>query len=124
MQIFIQEPQAAIPLLKWSCPVLVLVHSDTTALIPCQKLKPEEARVEEQPRAPKDLDSKRKPDSGNQDLWRLLGLGVQLTVTVGLFVALGWWLEQRYSWPSWSRTAISLLGVAVALYHFVKEALR
>jgi hypothetical protein len=63
-------------------------------------------------------------NGGNQDLWRLLGLGLQLAVTVALFGALGWWLEQSYGWPTWSRLAISLAGIGIALYQFVKDTNR
>jgi hypothetical protein len=83
--------------------------------------------VEEQhsPRKPdKPEDDKKKVASDNKDLWRLLGLGIQLAVTVGLFVALGWWLEEKHGWPSWSRIAISTFGIVVGLYHFVKESSR
>lgn len=65
-----------------------------------------------------------KKSGGNQDLWRLLGLGTQLAVTVAVFAAAGWWLERNFGWPTWSRLAISLAGIGFGLYQFVKDTNR
>ena len=76
--------------------------------------------------SPKDDDEKPKLKMGasdNRDLWRLLGLGVQLTVTVAVFAALGNWLDKKYGW-TWGSIGFGLFGVAVGLYAFVRESLR
>ena len=53
---------------------------------------------------------------------RLLGLGLQLTLTVGAFVAVGWWGDEHWGWAPWGRQGMGLLGIVVGLYFFVKEA--
>lgn len=59
-----------------------------------------------------------------RELWRYVGLGTQLAVTVAVFVGLGWWVDQRYGWSPWGMLVLSCLGLAAAMYHFVKDALR
>jgi len=75
------------------------------------------------PRHPEKEPRKGAPADG-QDLWRYLGLGTVLALTVALFVALGWWLDRRYGWSPWGVLVLGTLGVAAGLYHFVKDALR
>ncbi|MCY3024242.1 MAG: AtpZ/AtpI family protein [Planctomycetota bacterium] len=77
----------------------------------------------------RDAGGTEKPDdagngSGNRDLWRYLGLGTQLAVTVAVFVGLGWWLDQRYGWTPWGILTLGTLGVAAGLYHFLKETMK
>lgn len=71
--------------------------------------------VHPDPQAPKS-----NHDNGD-DLWRYVGLGLQLTVTIGLFVVLGWWVDRKFGYEPWGITVLSLVGIAVGLYHFVKE---
>lgn len=76
------------------------------------------------PQAPKDA---RKPDTtqgSNQDLWRYLGLGTQLAVTVGLFALLGWWLDRHFGWAPWGLVVTGSVGIAAGLYGFLKDVLR
>jgi ATP synthase protein I len=76
---------------------------------------------------PGDDGFKKEPKSeggGGQDLWKFVGAGTQLTVTVLLFVGLGYWLDQRYGWSPWGILSFGMLGVAAGLYHFVKDALK
>lgn len=70
---------------------------------------------------------KPKPDDGQNEsvsLFGLLGLGLQLTVTVLLFYAAGQWTDAHWGWAPWGTQGLSLLGIAVGLFFFLKEAIR
>ena len=73
--------------------------------------------TDEPPKAP-------QKDGGNQDLFRYLGLGMQLSVTVAVFAGIGWWLDSKYGWSPYGLLSLGSLGVAAGLYHFAKDALR
>ena len=76
----------------------------------------------EPPGAPK-AQAPKKEAPGTQSGWRYVGLGVQLAVTVAVFVWLGWWLDSRFGWSPWGMCVLGLLGVAAGLYHFLKDAM-
>jgi F0F1-type ATP synthase assembly protein I len=78
--------------------------------------------VHPDPQQPKAGNSQKS--NGDRDLWHYLGLGTQLTVTVGLFALLGWWLDKKFGWTPWGMVGSASLGVAVGMYGFLKEALR
>ena len=81
--------------------------------------------AEDRPPSPPDKPEQgRGATGGQQDLWKYLGSGSQLAVTVILFVGIGWWLDQRYGWSPWGTLILGMLGLAAGLYHFVKDALR
>jgi len=65
-----------------------------------------------------------KKDLGQADLWKYVGLGGQLAVTVGLFVGVGWWLDQKFGWSPWAMITLGMLGIAAGMYHFVKDTLK
>ena len=70
-------------------------------------------------------DSPRDDKPGNNaDLWRFFGSGIQLSVTVGLFALLGWWLDGRFGWTPWGLVICGSLGTLAALYHFLKDAMK
>lgn len=74
---------------------------------------------------PPEPSTKKPPEPDNAgSLGRLMGLGAQLTVTVGIFVALGWWLDHKYGWWPWGTVGCSAFGITAAMYQFVKDALR
>jgi F0F1-type ATP synthase assembly protein I len=50
-------------------------------------------------------------------------LGAVFAATVGLFVLLGWWLDGKFGWGPWGTMVCGLLGVAAAMYYFLKETL-
>ncbi|MEI6235558.1 MAG: AtpZ/AtpI family protein [Planctomycetota bacterium] len=72
--------------------------------------------------------AKRKAERSEQDAAEarkeagLLGLGLQLTLTVVAFMSLGWWGDQHWGWAPWGRQGLGFLGIVVGLYFFVKEA--
>lgn len=80
--------------------------------------------VHPDPQSPRPDEGELKKSNGDRDLWRYLGLGTQLTITVALFVLLGWWLDKKFGWTPWGLVTSASLGVAVGMYGFLKEALR
>ena len=78
--------------------------------------------VQPDPQAPKD--KRTGTNDSNQDLWRYLGLGTQLSVTVGLFAVLGWWLDMHFAWTPWGLVISASVGIAVGMYGFLKDVLR
>jgi F0F1-type ATP synthase assembly protein I len=76
------------------------------------------------PRKPDKSDENKKGIGSDRDLWRYVSLGTQLTGTVGVFVLLGWWLDQKYGWSPYGVLISGSIGVAAAMYHFVKGALK
>ncbi len=59
----------------------------------------------------------------DKDLWHYLGMGTQLTGTVGAFVLLGWWLDRKFGWTPWGLAVTASIGVAAAMYKFLKDAM-
>jgi len=59
-----------------------------------------------------------------RSLWRLAGLGTELTGVVIFFTAVGWWLDARFGWEPWGLLIFGMLGAAVGLYRFIKEAMK
>lgn len=76
-----------------------------------------------------DLPEKPDPrnDSNNKggdfNLWRFFGMGIQLALTVAVFAALGWWLDDKFGWKPWGLLGFSLFGVAAGMYQFLKASL-
>ncbi len=52
-----------------------------------------------------------------------LNLGVVLVACVGMGVALGYWLDERWNTKPWLLLAGSLFGIATGFYHFFKTIL-
>ena len=52
-----------------------------------------------------------------------LNMGMTFGVTVGLFTALGYWLDSKYGWSPWATVTGALLGVVAGTYHFLKGVL-
>jgi ATP synthase protein I len=53
-----------------------------------------------------------------------LGLGVQLAVTVVVLVFLGIWLDGKFDTQPILTIVFSFLGMAAALYNFIKTVLK
>lgn len=53
-----------------------------------------------------------------------LGLGLQLAVTVVVMVFLGIWLDDKFGTKPWLTVTFSFLGIAAALYNFLKSVLK
>lgn len=53
-----------------------------------------------------------------------LGMGLQLAVTVVAMVFLGIWLDGKFNSSPWLTVTFSFLGIASALYNFIKTVLK
>jgi F0F1-type ATP synthase assembly protein I len=53
-----------------------------------------------------------------------LGLGLQLAATVIAMVFLGIWLDGRFGTHPWLTILFSFIGIAAALYSFIKSVLK
>lgn len=53
----------------------------------------------------------------------LLGLGLQLAVTVVVFVFVGRWLDNKFEKTPLFTIVMASLGIFAALYSFIKKAL-
>ncbi|MCZ7646380.1 MAG: AtpZ/AtpI family protein [Planctomycetota bacterium] len=65
-----------------------------------------------------------RPGKPAESMWAYLNLGAQLAATVGVFVGLGLWLDRRYGCSPWALLVCGVLGVAAALYQFLRETLK
>ena len=54
----------------------------------------------------------------------MLGIGIQLVVTILGFAALGWWLDQQFDTEPWLLLAGLLFGATGGMISFVRTALR
>jgi len=85
---------------------------------------PDETRATGDEKAEADRAKQAQAQAQELGLWRLAGLGTELTGTVIVFVAVGWFLDSRFGWTPWGMLSFGLLGVAAGMYRFIKEALR
>ena len=59
----------------------------------------------------------------NFSSWHAMaGIGVEFVVAVGLFVAVGWWLDQKWNTSPWLLITGCGLGFAVGLMQMVRAA--
>ncbi len=63
---------------------------------------------------------KDKKEDSKKSPWSYLNIGIQFGVTVGLFAALGSWLDGKYNWEPWGIISLSMFGVAAGMYHLIK----
>lgn len=69
--------------------------------------------------------NKNPEDENNlRTLGNYLGLGMQLAVTVGVMVLLGYWLDNKFNTSPWLLIIFSFLGIASALYNFLKTVIK
>lgn len=67
----------------------------------------------------KPLKKKEKP--ALNDFMRYSGLGLQLMVTIGIFIFIGIFIDRHFaSSPLWT-LIFSFIGIAAGFYHFVKS---
>jgi F0F1-type ATP synthase assembly protein I len=64
--------------------------------------------------------SRRIVDQGGS----LLGIGIQLVVTILGFAALGWWLDQRFDTRPWLLLAGLIFGATGGMISFIRTAIR
>ena len=58
---------------------------------------------------------------GGRAPWLWMNAGFQFAVTVGLFAGLGHWLDRAHGWSPWGTVVASLVGVAAATYHLLRQ---
>lgn len=69
--------------------------------------------------------NKNSEDENNlRILGNYLGLGMQLAVTVAVMVLLGYWLDNKFQTSPWLLIIFSFLGIASALYNFLKTVIK
>jgi F0F1-type ATP synthase assembly protein I len=54
----------------------------------------------------------------------MMGMGIQLIVTILGFAALGWWLDDRFGTKPWFLLAGLVLGATGGMISFIRTALR
>ncbi len=54
----------------------------------------------------------------------LMGIGIQLVVTILGFGALGWWLDNRFGTKPWLLLAGIIFGATGGMISFIRTALR
>ncbi len=69
------------------------------------------------------IDDKNSPEKSYRDIGRYLGLGAQMAATVVLMVFLGKWLDEKFDTYPVLIIVFSFLGVIVAIYNLIKEAI-
>ena len=64
-----------------------------------------------------------KRDDRESASWhKMAGIGVEFIAAVGVFAALGWWLDGKFATSPWLVIAGCGLGFTVGLYQMVKAA--
>ena len=67
----------------------------------------------------------RQPDANETVAWhKMAGIGVEFIAAVGVFAALGWWLDGKFGTSPWLLIAGCGLGFAGGLWNMVKAANR
>jgi F0F1-type ATP synthase assembly protein I len=67
---------------------------------------------------------KKKPAAKEKSPWRYAGLGLQFAGTAGLFVFMGYKLDERQGWSPWGTVSLGMLGVIGGLYLLIKEVIK
>lgn len=70
---------------------------------------------------------RRRGSTTKKPLHRWLGyanLGIEFAVSFGVFVALGWWVGNRYDMNPWATLVGAGLGFIGAMYNLIREGLR
>jgi F0F1-type ATP synthase assembly protein I len=63
----------------------------------------------------------KKEKPAHNDFIRYSGLGLQLMVTIGIFILIGYYLDRRFDTsPVWV-LIFSFIGTGAGFYHFVKS---
>ena len=77
-------------------------------------------------RKPNDPEGPRsRPDARGEDMsswFRLAGIGFEFIVAVGLFGAIGWWLDRTFNTGPWLMISGFGVGFAVGLFLMVRAA--
>lgn len=64
---------------------------------------------------------KKHPDGGVSETYRMLGIGIELAVSILGLTLIGWFLDQRYDWSPWGASIGAMLGIVGGCYNAIKE---
>lgn len=68
------------------------------------------------------MDWERQADGGLGSAMSWATVGIELAATVGIFGALGWWLDRRFGTTPWLLVTLAMIGVTAALVRIVRRA--
>jgi ATP synthase protein I len=71
---------------------------------------------------PSSADRSAKAEAESASWHQMAGVGVEFIAAVGLFAALGWWLDPKLGTSPWLLIAGCGLGFAVGLWQMVRTA--
>jgi F0F1-type ATP synthase assembly protein I len=60
----------------------------------------------------------------NSDWGRLGGIGLEIGAAVGLGVAIGYWVDNRWHTSPWGVLIGALLGLASGMYLLIRDVIR
>jgi F0F1-type ATP synthase assembly protein I len=63
------------------------------------------------------------PDGDDTNWGKFAGMGLQVTVGVGLGYFIGHWLDKRYGWESRGVVICTMIGLVGGLYLLIKDAI-
>ena len=67
------------------------------------------------------MQSSRPPSRVANDLFRFAGLGTQFAATLGVFGALGWWLDTKLGSSPWLLLVGVFSGFGLGLYSMIQK---
>jgi F0F1-type ATP synthase assembly protein I len=65
-----------------------------------------------------------KKNDAIKDIAPFLNLGLQMAITIGAFALLGWWIDGKFNYTPIFTLILSLLGIAVALFTFIRTVIK
>src|SRR5258708_4431221 len=78
-----------------------------------------EGRMADDAPRPPQKDSNKQGDDGQ--LWKLLGIGLELALVMVVAVWAGRWVDAKFGWAPWGTMVISMTALAVVLYLTLKD---
>jgi F0F1-type ATP synthase assembly protein I len=70
------------------------------------------------------LNNKDKKNEIYKSVAPFINLGLQMAITIGVFVLAGWWLDKHFDTsPLWT-LVLTCLGIFGSMYSFIRKALK
>lgn len=70
----------------------------------------------------RDADAERRAERQRAMWFRMSGLGIEFTLTLGVCLAAGWWLDRKFGTKHWLLIVGLAIGFAVGLLQLVRAA--
>ena len=70
----------------------------------------------------RDWDAERKADQQRAMWYRMSGLGIEFSLTLGVCLAAGWWLDRKFGTKHWLLSVGAAMGFVVGLTQLVRAA--